>query len=144
MSDDQSRDELIAGLNEDLSAEYQAVVMYRTYASLVSGPFRQDLRAFFESEIPDELGHAAFLADKIVAMGGKPATEVPPIPYTDNNRQMLENALQGEIDTIERYTRRIEQAEKAGALDVKVKLEDLIVDESQHRDDIRRILKDWR
>ncbi len=144
MSDDRSREELIAGLNEDLSAEYQAVVMYRTYASLVSGPFRQDLRAFFEGEIPDELGHAAFLADKIVALGGRPTTEVPPIPYTDDNRKMLENALQAEIDTIDRYTRRIEQAEKAGEVAVKVQLEDLIVDESQHRDDIRRILKDWR
>jgi bacterioferritin len=54
--------ELLDGLNADLAAEYQAVVMYRTYASLVSGPFRQDLRAFFEGEIPDELNHAAFLA----------------------------------------------------------------------------------
>jgi bacterioferritin len=61
--------ELIDGLNEDLAAEYQAVIMYRTYAALVSGPWRQELRGFFESEIPDELGHAAFLADKIVAPG---------------------------------------------------------------------------
>src|SRR5690606_10279864 len=99
------------GLNKDLAAEYQAVVMYRTYASLASGPFRQDLRAFFEAEIPDELGHAALLADKIVALGGQPTTEVPPLPYTDDNRTMLENALDAEIDTIERYTRRIQQAE---------------------------------
>jgi bacterioferritin len=144
MADDQYRRALIEGLNVDLAAEYQAVVMYRTYASLVSGPYRQDLRSFFEAEIPDELGHAAFLADKIVALGGTPTTEVPSIPYTDDNRRMLENALQAEIDTIDRYTHRIEQAEEAGELAVKIQLEDLIVDESQHRDDIRRMLKDWR
>jgi bacterioferritin len=136
--------ELIDGLNDDLAAEYQAVVMYRTYASLVSGPYRQDLRLFFETEIPDELGHAGFLADKIVALGGRPTTDVPPIPYPTDNRAMLENALAAEIDTIERYTRRIEQAERAGEVAVKVQLEDLIVDESRHRDDIRQILKDWR
>lgn len=136
--------ELIDGLNEDLAAEYQAVIMYRTYASLVSGPFRQDLRAFFEGEIPDELNHAGLLADKIVALGGRPATSVPEIPFTDDNRTMLENALQAEIDTIERYTRRLDQAERAGELSVKIQLEDFIVDESRHRDDIRRILKDWR
>jgi bacterioferritin len=139
-----ARQDLIDGLNQDLSAEYQAVVMYRTYASLASGPFRRDLKAFLEGEILDELNHAAFLADKIVALGGRPTVDVPPIPYTDDNRQMLENALQAEIDTIERYTRRIDQAEAAGELAVKIQLEDLIVDESQHRDDIRRILKDWR
>jgi bacterioferritin len=56
---------------------------------------------------------------------------------------MLENALEAEVETIERYTRRLDQAEAAGEISVKVRLEDLIVDESRHRDDIRRMLKDW-
>lgn len=141
MSD--STQELIDGLNEDLAAEYQAVVMYRTYASLVSGPYRPELKAFFEGEIPDELSHAAFLADKIVALGGTPTTRVPEVPITMDNEQMLKNALDAEVDTIARYTRRIDQAEAAGEISVKIQLEDLIVDESQHRDDIRRMLKDW-
>jgi bacterioferritin len=136
--------ELIDGLNTDLAAEYQAVIMYRTYASLVTGPYRQELRAFFEGEIPDELGHAAFLADKIVALGGTPVTQAPPVPAAKDNRQMLENALQAEVETIERYKRRLEQAEALGEVAVKVQLENLIVDESQHRDDIRRMLVNWQ
>lgn len=135
--------QLIDGLNLDLAAEYQAVIMYRTYASLVSGPYRQELKAFFEGEIPDELAHAAFLADKIVALGGIPTTEAAPVPVARDNRQMLQNALQGEVDTIERYTRRIEEADAAGELSIKVQLEGLVVDESNHRDDIRRMLMDW-
>lgn len=136
--------ELIVGLNEDLSAEYQAVIMYRTYAALVAGPNRLELKGFFEAEIPDELAHAAFLADKIVALGGTPATEVPPISLAADNREMLEKSLDAEIATIERYTKRIDQAEKAGEIAVKIQLEDLVVDESRHRDDMRRMLKDWR
>ncbi|CAN5774604.1 ferritin-like domain-containing protein [soil metagenome] len=139
----EARQELIDGLNEDLAAEYGAVIMYRTYASLVSGPSRGDLKSFFEGEIPDELGHAAFLADKIVALGGSPTTKTTEVPYTTDNRAMLEHALQAEIDTIARYTRRIDQADAAGEISIKVQVEDLIVDESQHRDDIRRILKGW-
>jgi bacterioferritin len=69
---------------------------------------------------------------------------VAPVPFTDDNRTMLENALKAEIDTIERYTVRIDQAELAGEIAIKIQLEDLIVDETRHRDDIRRILKDWR
>jgi bacterioferritin len=135
---------LIDGLNQDLAAEYQAVIMYRTYASLVSGPWRQELRAFFEGEIPDELGHAAYLADKIVALGGTPTVTVGPIPLTKDNKEMLENTLQAEIDTIERYTRRVEQAESAGEIALKVQLENMILDETTHRDDIRRMLLGWR
>lgn len=135
---------LIDGLNEDLAAEYQAVVMYRTYASLVTGPWRIELRQFFESEIPDELGHAAFLADKIVALGGVPTTQVQPVPIPRNAREMLENALQAEVDTIDRYMTRIRQAEEAGEIAVKLQLENALLDESQHRDDLRRMLMDWR
>ncbi|MDQ3555264.1 MAG: ferritin-like domain-containing protein [Gemmatimonadota bacterium] len=135
---------LIQGLNEDLAAEYQAIIMYRTYASLASGPYRQELKAFFEGEILDELNHAAFLADKIVALGGTPTTTSSPVAAAKDNRGMLENALQAEVETIERYIRRIDQADAAGELSIKVQLEGLVVDESNHRDDIRRMLMDWR
>jgi bacterioferritin len=35
--------DLLTGLNEDLAHEYQAVVMYNTYASRVVGPYRKEL-----------------------------------------------------------------------------------------------------
>ena len=135
---------LIDGMNQDLAAEYQAVVMYRTYAALVSGPYRPELRSFFEGEIPDELNHAAFLADKIVSLGGTPTTRAEEVPIVAGNREMLEVALQAEVDTIARYTTRVEQAEACGEIAIKVELENLIVDETNHRDDIRRMLMDWK
>lgn len=135
---------LLDGLNQDLAAEYQAVIMYRTYASLVSGPFRPELRTFFEGEIPDELGHAAFLADKIVSLGGTPTLRAAEVSAATDNRAMLENALRAEEDTIARYTTRVQQAEALGEIAIKVELENLIVDETRHRDDIRRMLKDWK
>ena len=138
------RQELIDGMNQDLAAEYQAVVMYRTYAALVSGPFRPELRTFFEGEIPDELNHAAFLADKIVSLGGTPTTRAEEVPIVAGNRQMLEVALKAEEDTIARYTKRAEQAEACGEIAIKVELENLIVDETKHRDDIRRMLTGWK
>jgi bacterioferritin len=138
------RQPLIDGLNEDLAAEYQAVIMYRTYASVVSGPYRQELRAFFEGEIADELGHAGYLADKVVALGGTPVVTPGAIPLTKENKEMMENALQAEIDTIERYTQRVQQAEAAGEIALKVQLENMILDETAHRDDIRRMLVGWR
>lgn len=135
---------LIDGLNEDLAAEYQAVIMYRTYASQVGGPYRIELRGFFEGEIPDELGHAAFLADKIVSLGGVPTTAAAPVPSASGAREMLENALRAEEDTIARYSKRLDLAEELGELAIKIELEDLIVGETRHRDDIRRILAGWR
>ena len=85
-----------------------------------------------------------FLADKIVALGGQPTVSPKEVKLTSDNREMLEHALQGEIETIERYTKRAQQAEAAGELGLKLQLENMIVDESTHRDDIRRMLVGWR
>ena len=79
-----------------------------------------------------------------MALGGTPTTSVAPVPNAAGAKQMLENALRAEQDTIARYTRRIDQADRAGEVAIKVELEDLIVDETRHRDDIRRVLAGWR
>jgi bacterioferritin len=139
-----SRKELIAGLNEDLSWEFNAVITYRLFASLCTGPYRQELRQFFEAEIPDELGHATFLADKIVALGGAPITAPAPVEITTDNRRMLEIALQSERDTVRRYKARAEQADALGEVALKVRLEDVIVDETHHAEEIERMLTNWK
>jgi bacterioferritin len=117
--------------------------MYRLYASLVQGPWRQELRAFFANEIPEELGHAQILADKISALGGTPATEPAPVKVVKDAKAMLETALAAEVETIERYVKRRDQAEAAGEHGLAVRVDDIIADETNHRDEIRQILARW-
>ena len=130
-------------LNVDLAHEYAAIIAYRTYASQVQGQWRMEMRQFFESEIPDELGHAQILADKIVSLGGIPVTTPAPVKSARDAREMLRNALEDEIDTIGRYVQRREQAEALGHYGLAVEFDDLIRDESTHRDEIQMILKRW-
>jgi bacterioferritin len=134
---------LLRGLNEDLRGEFQAVIMYRIYASMVQGPYRQELRTFFANEIPEELGHAQLLADKIAALGGIPAAEPAPVPVVTEPRAMLEAALQAELDTIERYVRRRQEAERAGEHGLAADFDTIIADESNHRDELRQMLARW-
>ncbi len=135
--------DLIKELNVDLSREYSAIIQYRTYASAVTGPYRQELREFFSAEIADELGHAAILADKVVAMGGQPAVAAAPVKYTDDPQQMLRNSLEDEELTVKRYVERRTQAEECGEYGLAVDLDDLIKEESKHRDELRLMLKRW-
>src|SRR4028118_2314527 len=93
-----SQEEFLKELNIDLAHEYAAVITYRTYASQVQGQWRMELRAFFEQEIPDELGHAQTRADKIVSLGGIPTTTPAPVKPANDVRQMLRNALEDEIE----------------------------------------------
>jgi bacterioferritin len=138
-----SHEEFLEGLNLDLSHEYAAVISYRTYASQVQGQWRMELRQFFEAEIPDEMTHAQLLADKIVSLGGTPTTTPGPVKPAKDAREMLRNSLEDEIETIGRYVQRRRQAEALGHYGLAVEFDDLIRDESTHRDEIQLILKRW-
>jgi bacterioferritin len=138
------RDELIKGLNEDLAHEYNAIISYMLYSRLVTGPLRLELSGFLEGEILDELEHAKFLSNKIVALGGRPTTEPAPVQLPGSNKAMLELSLQAEKDTIQRYAVRARQAEAAGELGLKIELENLLAEETQHKEDLERILSGWR
>ena len=144
MANDQTKQQLIDGLNQDLAAEYQAVISYLLFSRLVNGPLRPDLSGFLEGEIEDELNHAKFLSHKIIALGGTPTTVPAEVTLTTDNREMLQISLQAEKDTIERYTQRVKQAEAAGELGLKVELESLVAEETKHKEDLERILFGWR
>jgi bacterioferritin len=137
------KQQLIDGLNEDLAGEFQAVIMYRLYASMVQGPYRQELRSFFANEIPEELRHAQVLADKIAALGGTPAAIPAPVPVVAEAKGMLQAALKAEIETIERYVNRRKQAETHGEHGLAAEFDTIIADETNHRDELQQMLARW-
>lgn len=143
MPDAKANKKLADGLNEDLRNEFSAVIMYRLFASMVQGPYRQELRAFFAAEIPEELMHAQILADKLSAMGVKPAAEPAPVKVVLEAKAMLETALQAEIETLARYIQRRQQAEAAAEHGLAVQLDNIIADETGHRDELRQMLARW-
>lgn len=134
---------LIDHLNKDLAEELSAVIQYTTYAAKVTGPFRPQLMQFFLAEVPDEQGHAQFLADKIVALGGEPTTKPSPVKAAKTNREMLEAVLEAETRAVKSYTERADEAGEYGDVGLKVQLEDMVRDETGHREETMRILQDW-
>ncbi len=133
--------ELIEALNEDLEFEYTAIIQYITYSATIKGISRLELKEFFLDEINDELEHAKYLSDKISALGGTPSIKPRAFKITENVKEMIEELLKAEEDTIERYKKHSELAEKLGYVDIKVKLENIILDEAKHRDELRKILE---
>lgn len=137
------RKKMIALLNEDLAGELSAIIQYTTYAARVTGPYRPQLAQFFLSEVPGEQGHAQFLANKIVALGGEPTTVPRPVPEAGGNREMLEAVLQAEKRARADYTKRARQAETFGDKGLQVQLENIVADESGHYEETERILREW-
>jgi bacterioferritin len=137
------RQALLEGLNHDLAGEYQAVLMYTHYSAKLTGPYRRELRALFQAEIGDEQGHAQFLADKIAALGGEPTTAPRPVPHAGQPREMLGHALAAEEQAIADYNARLRQAEGFGDFGLKVELENMVADETRHKEELERIIAGW-
>lgn len=144
MQETSQKQALLDGLNQDLAGEYQAIISYIQYAAVVNGPYRPQLVQFFLAEVADEQRHAEFLSNKIAALGGDPTVTPKDVPTSRDTRKMLEFIQQAEAQTIEQYRQRIEQAEAAGEIGLKVQLEEFVSDETRHKEEVEKILADWR
>lgn len=137
-----TKEELVEGLNEDLGHEYQAIVMYNSYAAMATGIHRPLLKTFFQAEIPEEMLHAQFLADKITALGGTPTTRPIELRLVDDTKRMLEQVLEAETETIQRYVTRRKQAEAYGDYGLAADLDGIISDETKHKEETEKLLRD--
>lgn len=130
-------------LNEDLAGELQAVAQYNAYAAAVRGPMRLQLAELFRSEIPDELGHAEFLAEKVAFLGGTPVTSTEGVKVPTRAREMVEAVLEAELTAVKRYTERSKQAAEEGDLALQAQLEDMVREENDHAESMQKLLDGW-
>jgi bacterioferritin len=135
------KERLISGLNQDLSAEWGTIIRYTYQSSKSFGLRGAELRELLQKEIEDELGHASFLTDVIVDLGGEPTTEPKKFDQTEDIKAMIELDLQMELQDVENYKKRASQAENMGEIELKVKLEEIAADESRHARELRRLLR---
>jgi bacterioferritin len=136
-----TKEELIDGLNEDLAAELGTVIRYTYQAGKSFGLLGMELRELFAEETQDELGHAAFLTDVIVDLGGEPTTTPNPFEKPESIKEMLELDLKMELHDVDEYMKHAALAEELGFVELKMKLEEMAADEAGHARELRRIVK---
>ncbi len=134
---------LIDHLNGDLAAELGAIIQFTIYAAKATGPYRPELANFFLTEVSDEQLHAQYLANKIVALGGEPTTIPRLVIVSDSNQENLETMLSDEKKIVKRYVERRGEAEAFGDYGLMVQIEDMIRDESNHAEEVERMLRNW-
>lgn len=133
--------DLIRGLNENLAAEWGTVIRYTYQAGKSYGILGAELREIFLRESADELGHAQFLTDVILDLGGEPTTEPKPFEKPEDIKSMLELDLKMEREDVDNYIAHAKLAEEAGAVELKLKLEEMAADEAGHARELRRLLR---
>jgi bacterioferritin len=137
------KQEMVKLLNDDLAGELGAITQYITYAAKATGPYRPQLSQFFLGEVADEQGHAQFLANKIVALGGEPTTKAREVQTAKSDYDMVHAVREAELRAVRDYTQRVLQAEEFGDKGLAVQLENIVNDETGHLEETERLLRDW-
>jgi bacterioferritin len=131
-----TRERMIQLLNEDLAGEYQAIIAYTVYSQVLKGAAYTDIARELAAHAGEELAHAIKIAKQIDYLGGMPGV-TPKLVTTSNDAvTMLRADLENERLTIERYRKRIRQAEAMGEFALSETLRAIIVQEQEHEIDL--------
>jgi bacterioferritin len=133
-------DELIKGLNDALNREVSTFLRYMLQGASIKGAEWESARQMYLSEVPDEMGHAQYLANKIIMLGGVPKLAPDLTPPPSDVREMLQNDIAKEQADVQGYMRLADLADKAGLIDLKMKMEEQAADEAGHGEAMRRLL----
>jgi bacterioferritin len=95
----------------------------------------------FAEEVQDELGHATYLTDVMIDLGGEPTTKPKEFPKPEGLKAMLKLDLEMEKGDVENYMKHAQMAEELGLIELQLHLEDMAADEAGHARGLRRILK---
>lgn len=132
--------ELIDGLNHALNREISTFLRYMLQASQIKGAAWEAVRTMYSEEVPDEVGHAQYLSEKIVVLGGTPKLAPDLTPPPTDPREMLRRDIEEEYKDVAHYLKLSVLAEKAGLIDLKIKMEEQAADESLHAEKMKRML----
>ena len=135
-----TRDDLIKGLQEDLSREYQAILAYVVYSQALKGAEYQNIAKELEVHAGEELAHAITIAKAIDYLGGMPNATAMPVKLTDDAKEMLRADLDNENNTIRAYRERVRQADALGEFAISEEIREILRQEQEHQIDLATAL----
>jgi len=135
-----TREQLIQGLQEDLSREYQAILAYVVYSQAIKGAQFMAIAKELELHAAEELAHAITIAKQLDYLGAMPNATALPVKLTEDPEQMLRADLDNENQTVRAYRERVRQCEALGEFAVGEEIREILRQEQEHQVDLATAL----
>jgi bacterioferritin len=136
-----TKKKLLEELNKDLEWEYAAAIQYVQHASAITGAQYESIQKELIIHSQEEMAHAVMLSDQIDFLGGVPTVDVEKRETDSDSLAMLKQDLRGEDNAINRYKERIAQAEALKEYGLRRVLEDILIQEEEHKRDLLTVIK---
>ena len=139
---DLSHEQLLEALNKDLEWEYAAAIQYTQHAAVITGAKYESIQKELLVHAQEEMQHAVMLAEQIDYLGGVPTIDVEEREVSADSLEMLKQDLRGEQQAIDSYKERIAQAEFLREYGLRRVLEDILIQEEEHKRDLMTVVDD--
>lgn len=135
-----TREDLLKGLQEDLSREYQAIIAYVIYSQALKGAQYMSIAKELEVHAGEELQHALTIARQIDYLGGMPNATALPVKLSEDAETMLRADLQNENNTVQAYRERVRQCDALGEYAMSEQIREILIQEQEHQIDLATAL----
>jgi len=136
-----SKDILIKALNQDCMDELQAIIQYMMDHMMGEGTTSPAAVAIFKSHAMSEMKHYERLAERIIHLGGVPATSVGPFKNSGTMKEQIEKALNEERRAVEQYKEHIVLAKNQDDQATRLLLEQILLDEEDHARELEGLIE---
>ncbi|MFP4002055.1 MAG: ferritin-like domain-containing protein [Candidatus Natronoplasma sp.] len=136
MGEDINLEEFLEKMNYDLEWEYAAAIQYIQHQAVISGAAFDNIADELAIHANEEIQHAIQIADQIDYLGGEPSVDIQEIKTDEDAEEMLKQDLEGERDAIDRYKKRIRQAEALDEYATAQTIRQILVTEQEHEMDL--------
>jgi bacterioferritin len=136
-----TKKKLLEELNKDLEWEYAAAIQYVQHAAVLTGAQYESIQKELIVHSQEEMQHALSLSEQIDFLGGTPTIDVETRAVAKDSLKMLKQDLAGEELAITRYKERIQQAEALKEYGLRRILEDILIQEEEHKRDLMAVVE---
>lgn len=131
---------MIEALNEMLQQEHACAIRYATHASLVKGPYAEQVSSRLKEIAGDEIKHAEKLRDRITALGGIPSMGISQDDLIEARelKRILPVNITEEKSAIAKYRAVLEQIPFVEVI-LHETIEHILQDEQEHLEELERL-----
>jgi bacterioferritin len=128
----QEKQRMIEALNQDVSLELGAIIQYLWHHYMAEGMESPAVIDLFEKLAQEEMKHMEQFAERVVALGGEPTTQIAPVKKGGELKKMVRDDLEGERNAIQVYKDHIRLAADLGDSTTRRMLEEVVATEEDH------------
>jgi bacterioferritin len=131
--------EIIEALNDNLSKEYGAVLLYIDIRRQSTMSGNKKVTNLISDLAQDEMSHAEMLADKIAEMGGTSTWQIKPFERRRTVKESLELVVESEKKAIRDYSELIKKLDRQPILQDTLRV--ILEDEKRHKERTENLLR---